>query len=264
MEHFFDLSTRHTITSAGNHQYKTPILHPNRTMVEHDFIYMVSGTWKIGQQEEAYELTTGNVLILEAHRPHYGIAPCSAGTNTIFFHTAALETDRPLSTSLPLSSLIHAKSNPHVRHCFEKIVYAKLCGEDIMASDYFDVLLFELSSCIKRRSEVTIAEQIREHLAFVNGIPTNAEIASHLNISVKTAEQTFKSTFDKTIHQYLLEIKIEKAKQYLLNFPNMKLYEIADALGFYDEFHLSKQFKKLTGQSPLDYRRQEKSKLDPK
>ena len=87
---------------------------------------------------------------------------------------------------------------------------------------------------------------------------TNKEIAGTLGISVKTAENSFKEKYNITIHQYLLKRKIEEAKFYLANFPEMKVGEIALNLGFYDEFHLSRQFKKSAGVSPTDYR---KSKL---
>ncbi len=223
-------------------------------MPEHDLIYMVDGTWKIGQENESYELKSGEVLILEAHHHHYGIEPCSMGAKTIFIHAYGLDSDNETGGSLHIPSLINTRSNPHVRHYFEKVVYAKHCSDELAASIYFDTVLCELKNCISSIGKNTVAEQIREYITFAEGIPTNAEIASHLNISLKTAEQAFKNAFNKTIHQYLLEIKIENAKQYLIDFPDMRVYEIAEILGFYDEFHFSKQFKKLTGAAPKEFR----------
>ncbi len=253
MEHFFDISQNHTITAADISYYKTPLLHPNRTISEHDFIYMLEGAWKIGQEDEEFDITAGDVLILEAGCPHYGIDPCSAGTVAMYFHVEGLASDKESENAIRLCSLVRVKSNPLVKHCFEKIIFSKRHGEKLQASVYFNAILCELKSCIK--NDNNIADQIRQFITFADGIPSNENIAKEFNISLKTAEQTFKKAFGKTIHQYILETKMETAKQYLTDFPNMRLYEIATALGFYDEFHFSKQFKRITGTSPKEFKK---------
>ena len=49
----------------------------------------------------------------------------------------------------------------------------------------------------------------------------------------------------------------EQAKEYLLK-TNMKTYEVSEAVGFEDAGYFSKMFKKITGVSPKDFRKQEK------
>ncbi len=252
MECFFDISNVRTITLAGINHYKSPLMHPNRKLSQHDFIYMLDGKWKIGQENETFDLTSGDVLILSANRSHYGITPCSSDTATMFFHVEGLPSDDETDDSVKLCSLIKAKSNPLVKHYFEKVVSAYKQGEKLLSSVYFHTVLCELKNCIDTGD--TLANQIRQFILFADGIPSNEEIARKFNISLKTAEQTFKRAFGKTMHQYILETKIETAKQYLIDFPNMRIYEISNALGFYDEFHFSKLFKKLVGVSPKEFR----------
>ena len=76
-----------------------------------------------------------------------------------------------------------------------------------------------------------------------------------LKISVKTAENKFKAAFSTTIHRYMLTYKTEEAISYFKTFPHMTIKEIAYNLGFYDEYHFSKQFKKVTGISPKEYKK---------
>jgi AraC-like DNA-binding protein len=83
---------------------------------------------------------------------------------------------------------------------------------------------------------------------------SNKELAEKLDVSVKTAENKFKSTCGITIHQYILKFKAEQAVSYFKNFPEMQIKEVAYNLGFYDEYHFSKQFKKVMGVSPTEYR----------
>ena len=74
-------------------------------------------------------------------------------------------------------------------------------------------------------------------------------------ISVKTAENKFKLMLGITIHQYMLKFKIEEAIAYFKNYPAMSVKEISYNLGFYDEYHFSKQFKKVTKLSPSEYKK---------
>ena len=41
------------ITEANINYYASPFAHPKRKMKEHDFIYMLSGKWKIGQNDKS-------------------------------------------------------------------------------------------------------------------------------------------------------------------------------------------------------------------
>ncbi len=78
-------------------------------------------------------------------------------------------------------------------------------------------------------------------------------------VSVKTAENKFKASFGTTIHQYILNFKIEEAISYFNKFEDMTIKEISYNLGFYDEYHFSKQFKKIMNVSPLKYKKQRMS-----
>jgi AraC-like DNA-binding protein len=48
---------------------------------------------------------------------------------------------------------------------------------------------------------------------------------------------------------------VEKARNLLLN-PNLRISEIAYEVGFQSLTHFNRVFKKITGQSPTDYRGQ--------
>ena len=84
----------------------------------------------------------------------------------------------------------------------------------------------------------------------------NAELAKMVNVSTKTAETKFKTAFGMTIHQYILDYKIREALSYFNTFEDITVKEVAFNLGFYDEYHFSKQFKKLVGISPFRYKKQ--------
>ena len=54
----------------------------------------------------------------------------------------------------------------------------------------------------------------------------------------------------------MLEYKIKEAISYFDMFPEMSIKETAYNLGFYDEYHFSKQFKRIVGVSPHKYKKE--------
>lgn len=258
MNNYFNISSRHEIRAANHNNFATPTPHPDRNMNQHDFIYMLDGEWTIGQDGEEFHIKAGDVLILAAYHSHYGIKPCSAGTKTMYIHAMfdAGDTGEITENSqIMLSSLIKVGGNAAVKNIFEKIIYAKSVKNEFLASVYFDALLCELSACMESSNRSSLAEDIRQLIVSSEKIITNTEIAKALNVSVKTAENSFKAAYGTTLHKYVIESKIEEAKFYLSSFPDMKLCEIAQNLGFCDEFHLSRHLKKTVGLAPGEYRK---------
>ena len=62
----------------------------------------------------------------------------------------------------------------------------------------------------------------------------------------------FKKYNDAGFSEYIAQMKIARAKE-LMAEGNLKIYEIADRLGFESAFYFSKVFKKITGYTPRDY-----------
>lgn len=80
-----------------------------------------------------------------------------------------------------------------------------------------------------------------------------SEIAQHLNISESRISVIFKEDTGKTLIQYLTAVRIDRAK-HLLKETDLKIYEIAEAVGYNNSQYLSNLFYKETGCFPLEYR----------
>ncbi len=261
MKNIFTLSKRHTISEANINFYAVPFCHPKRKMQEHDFIYMLDGEWKIGQNNEIFQQEKDVILILSANNTHYGATSCTSGTKTMYFH-ASCEDGDAFGSNLPkkdntiiTDTLIPTFGNKKIKDIFAEIVNCKLCGNQQKADIYFDLLLCELSEHIAATQGADIAMQIKNIIhASPEKFFSNEELAEMVNVSLKTAESKFKAHFGITIHQYMLIYKIDEAISLLRNYPTMTIKEISYNLGFYDEYHFSKQFKKIAGMSPTEYK----------
>ncbi len=80
----------------------------------------------------------------------------------------------------------------------------------------------------------------------------NAELADYLNLSESTFNHRFKKLAGTSPKNRVLEIKIDTAKTLLLR--GKRLQEIAGLTGFHDEFHLSRTFRRFSGESPSVFR----------
>lgn len=81
---------------------------------------------------------------------------------------------------------------------------------------------------------------------------TGSFIADNMEMNYDYLNRMFKNNLGITIFEYLNIIRINKAKELLMN-GSMKAFEIASAVGYCDEYHFSKAFKKSVGISPRQY-----------
>ena len=81
----------HTITSGNYVTSVHGMVHPNRIIGEHDFLYILDGTWEIWEDDTSYALQSDDLLILTAGRHHYGKKLCNPGNRHMYVH--ALPTD---------------------------------------------------------------------------------------------------------------------------------------------------------------------------
>lgn len=79
-----------------------------------------------------------------------------------------------------------------------------------------------------------------------------ASAAERLGISEGYLSRVFKKETDYTFNAYLTYYRMRKAMELLKDF-RVKVYEVADAVGYQDTAYFSTLFKRMTGLSPSDY-----------
>lgn len=78
---------------------------------------------------------------------------------------------------------------------------------------------------------------------------TLANLADFVQMSPYHFARLFKQSTGLAPHQYVIQYRVERAKQLLLR-GELSVCEIADAVGFYDQSHLHHHFKRLVGVTP--------------
>lgn len=82
---------------------------------------------------------------------------------------------------------------------------------------------------------------------------TQTEFADRLHMSNSYFSRMFKQHTQMKFSEYILNIRIEAAKQ-LLERTVLKTYEIAEQVGIHDSRYFSTVFRKQTNMSPAEYR----------
>ncbi|MGM9912770.1 helix-turn-helix domain-containing protein [Floccifex sp.] len=78
---------------------------------------------------------------------------------------------------------------------------------------------------------------------------TISSLCDYFYCSKATLINTFKKRYNQTVHQYLLNYRLEKAKEQL-KIQSLSISQIAYNCGFNDANYFSKAFKKKYGVSP--------------
>lgn len=123
--------------------------------------------------------------------------------------------------------------------------------------------IFSQSSLYKNYAVPNRKEQL--YIDIVNYVSLNinknikiSDIALNFNYNEKYISAFFKTMSGITLKQHIIQEKIQQAKTEL-SFSNHKIKQIAYNLGFSDEHNFSAMFKKITGLTPIEYRKAGKS-----
>ena len=104
----------------------------------------------------------------------------------------------------------------------------------------------------KRLELAEIKEYLDEH--YTEKIVLE-NLAERYYINKYYLTKIFKETYGSTISNYLIAMRITKAKQ-LLRFTDMTVDEIGNVVGMGDANYFSRMFRKVEGISPREYRKQ--------
>lgn len=80
------------------------------------------------------------------------------------------------------------------------------------------------------------------------------EVANELRLSPGYLSRVLKQSSGYTFTEYLMRIRINKAMQ-LMSDPGVKLYEVAERVGFASQHYFSRAFKRVLGIAPIEFRK---------
>lgn len=136
--------------------------------------------------------------------------------------------------------------------------------ELIQHSEFIDEIQRNLYDFFTKFSALIRKKQItsREVKLAVDYIEANfrndlslQSVANYVNLSPNYLSSLFKKEMNASFTDFLTEVRIENAKGLLLD-TYLKTYEIAESIGYNENAYFCKTFKKVTGKTPGEFRKQ--------
>lgn len=117
--------------------------------------------------------------------------------------------------------------------------------------EYVTTLMESDSKHHEQQTYADMAIQIMERFYFTD--ISLQSVAKQINVNPSYLSRIFKQETGMNFVVYLIDIRINKAKSLLEN-KHLKVYEVAEKVGYHNYSYFSRIFKKVVGVSPEEYR----------
>lgn len=138
-----------------------------------------------------------------------------------------------------------------VRKVKEKMLYNK------NAKKYYVHDLNELSDILEDDKNVYSATSIKLAIKFItknfNKNITLKDVADEVFLSQNYLSELFKKETGEGFYEFLSNYRIKRAKELLVT-TNLKIYEVAESVGYNDSITFGRAFKKIAGVTPNSFR----------
>lgn len=254
---------------------------------EHDFTeltYILSGKGKYYINGTVYDVKAGDVIICNPGIKHNNIVMNPKEPTVEFFSgftNFRFKNMPPNSIVLKEGGyLLHTNAEVKQeisKHCYEMLAENESCsvGKYFMLKTHLMQILLlivrEIVEVPKTRQEGCDFESYNKSYAvkkIINYLNENyaqkislEQIAKNMYLSPVYISKIFKEETGESPINYLIKIRLEKARDILLNKENKRIKNIANQVGYEDVYHFSKLFKKYYGVAPLHYKKKYRSKV---
>lgn len=161
---------------------------------------------------------------------------------------------------LPLNPAKELNDYYNIEDLFKKLAdtwNAKLPGYEFITRTLLQQLLIAIYQNIrKQNNNYSSSQKVEKVIQYMHKNINNRlavdELSKLVQLSSSYLSRAFKETTGYSIIEYFNKIKIDKAKEELIE-GDKKVKEVARILGFTDEFYFSRMFKKFEGISPSEF-----------
>lgn len=249
-----------------------------------EFTYILSGKGKYLVEGIVYDVEAGDVIICNPGVKHQNIMVNPKEPTVEFF---AGFTDFQFKNMPPNSIVLKdggyvlhttAETKQEIsKHCYAMIAENEACqvGKYFMLKAHLiQILLLMLRDIMEVEStgqkscnfeSYNKSYAVKKIINYLNENYENKisldQIAHNMYLSPVYISKIFKEETGESPINYLIKIRLEKARDILLTLEGGSIKSIANSVGYEDVYHFSKLFKKYYGISPLYYKKTAMEKI---
>lgn len=222
--------------------------------------YIIDGCGTLEINEETFFPSKGDVYLLPYGSRHHYFASKEQPFTKIWMNVNG-ELCRQLIQLYGLTGAYYFE-NVDLYPLFDR--FLKLCEKrEYETTELYNkcsLIFLEMLQTLSKRYEKKAA--VNKYAAYAKNFCdrniyekiSSEEIAHHVGISVSQLNRLFRQEFGSTVYSYILNNRIHIARS-LLSGTSMSVTEIAFLLNFADEHYFSNIFKKKTGVTPTQWRK---------
>lgn len=261
-------------------------IHLTRTLADYELFVVVDGVLHIGTSAAEYTVTPGEYLLMPPNEFEHGTKPSRCSFYWMHFGYNKEQNNHELLSG-PIDNSIDTTKNATSSSDLTYAPGLLLLPEQgrLTSPDRIIILMKQLQDSDRRYREITlnrylcsailseIALQGQIYPAYGNKIIKEqlfqdicdyvswhltenlkvSQVANYFGYNEKYLTTFFKQRAGISLKQYILQVKMERAKAGLSE-TSEPVSQIAFRLGFTDAHNFSNAFRKVTGLSPSEYR----------
>ncbi len=249
-----------------NRKYSCKI---NRTIQHHELVFVTGGKGSMTIDKKRYQVKEGMLFYIRPDAPysiemsdieelpsfltvHFGYACVSINENKWDIKHA--------TEMLSLHPGQELKNYYHIEDIFKKLVdtwYAKQPGYEFITKTLLQQLLIAIYQNTRKQdpnyaTSLKVEKVIQYMHQNINNRVTLTELSEMIHLSPFYLSRSFKDATGYSVIEYFNKIKIDKAKELIIE-GDRNVKDVAQELGFTDEFYFSRIFKKIEGVSPSEF-----------
>lgn len=252
---FYEETPDHFVSTVAGYP-AMPAMHYHSS---YELYYLEAGSREYFVEDKFFSVSAGDFILIAPNQFHRTGGAYSLRTIVGFTYDFLTETYTPSAAK-------------NLLRCFDKILISppesmqselkgllKSLSECTNKTDFameLGILLRKLAKCTPDTSYderiSSIINYINKHFSEIHYIE---QIAEQMHVSKHHLCRVFKNSMGITLIDYLNNIKIKNACNFLES-SDKDMLEISQLCGFHSSAYFSNVFKSITGCSPLKYRRE--------